>query len=95
MRPVKADTLKALLFLFSVPCVFAQSRAVLFDPQLLSSRLAFERIVDVVGFFANQKDGFRLLFATACHEETLDLNGELVVVSGRVLLQLGGRMGKC
>ena len=57
-----------LLFLFSVPSVLTHSRTVLLDAQFLGAWFAFERVIDVVGFFTNQKDSFRLFFTAASHE---------------------------
>ena len=50
--------LSSLLFLLNVPCVLAQTWAVLFQTQLFATWLAFERVIDIACFFTDQKDCF-------------------------------------
>lgn len=56
----------SLLFLFVVPGVLTQSRAVLFQLQLFATRFPANRVVVITGLFTHQEDGFRFLFAF-CH----------------------------
>ena len=43
--------------------MLAQTRAILFDQQFLSTRLAADRVVVVARLLADQKNGFSFLFA--------------------------------
>ena len=52
-----------LLFLFVVNCMFSQSRAILFDLQLLTTRLFANGVVVVTRFFTNEVQYFKFLFA--------------------------------
>ncbi len=52
-----------LLFLFDVPDVFTQARAVFLQTKFFTTGLSLHGVVVIAGFFADQKDGFCFLLA--------------------------------
>lgn len=65
--------MKRLFLLFIVKGVLSQSRAILLETKLFTTRLTFERVVVIATFFTDEEDGL-CFFLTFGHNWALEIN---------------------